>query len=63
MTQQITPFEQPEYITKAAIQDYSDYLIKQLEDGHANPMDMALRLKFMEELIEDRKSTRLNSSH
>jgi hypothetical protein len=60
MNQQITPFEQPEYITKAAIQDYSDYLIKQLEDGLANPMDMALRLKFMEELI-DKMKERLRS--
>lgn len=55
MNQDITPFEQPEYITKAAIQDYSDYLIKQLEEGLANPMDVALKLKFMEELIDKMK--------
>jgi hypothetical protein len=49
---QLTPFEAPEQITKEAIQQYADVLIDQLEAGHSNTLDVALKIKFMEELIE-----------
>lgn len=40
-----------EGITKQVIQDYAQELIRSIEEGHANPIDTALQVKFMEDLI------------